>query len=277
MKPLVLLADEGHPVIFYDQAGCGASSRDAAEHPARDTPWLLTVDYYVDELCALLQAHGLGGVRGQPRERVGRGEGYYVYGLSWGSMLAQEFAVAQPSGLRGLILSGALADGDLYIRTQWRDRISTMPSFTQKLLRELEDSARYSSDAYRRLDAVLSTHFTTRQVPKLEGSRHKRPNLAIYAGMQGESEFTFGGALKGWRIVERNGSITVPTLVLAGEFDTMSIECHQQVCDSIPTAWPLVVIPRAAHVKEIDEPQLVVAAVAKFLSTCEKTREIATF
>ena len=47
--------------------------------------------------------------------------------------------------------------------------------------------------------------------------------------MQGESEFTFGGALKGWRIVERNAAIAVPTLVLAGEFDTMSIECHQQV------------------------------------------------
>ena len=72
--------------------------------------------------------------------------------------------------------------------------------------------------------------------------------------MQGESEFTFGGALKGWRIVERNdpnpnhnhnhnpnpnpnpnpnqvernAAIAVPTLVLAGEFDTMSVECHQQ-------------------------------------------------
>ena len=31
-------------------------------------------------------------------------------------------------------------------------------------------------------------------------------------------------------------------------FDTQNIiECHQQVVDSIPTAWPLVVIPRAAH------------------------------
>ena len=82
----------------------------------------------------------------------------------------------------------------------------------------------------------------------------------------------------------------------------MSIECHQQVVDSIPTAvplptipWPhpsyhplqvvdsiptavpLLVIPRAAHVKELDEPQLVVAAVAKFLHTCEQTRQMAPF
>ena len=25
MLPLMLLADEGHPVVFYDQAGCGGS------------------------------------------------------------------------------------------------------------------------------------------------------------------------------------------------------------------------------------------------------------
>ena len=185
--------------------------------------------------------------------------------------------MTQPSGLRGLILSGALADGDVYIKTQWRDRISTMPAFTQRLLRELEENGDYASKAYARLDAVLSTHFTSRQIPKLEGYREKRNNLAIYAGMQGESEFTFGGVLKGWRIVERNASIVVPTLVLAGEYDTMSRECHQQVVDSIPTAWPLVIIPNAAHCKELDEPQVVAAETAKFLHTCEKTREIVPF
>lgn len=273
VKPLVLLADEGHPVIFYDQAGCGESSRDAAENPSRDTPWLLTVGYYVEELYAVLTALGLLGGSGT----TGRSEGYYVYGLSWGSMLAQEFAVTQPSGLRGLILSGALCDGEVYIKTQWRDRISTMPTFTQKLLRELEDTKGYDSKAYANLDAVLGMHFTSRLTPKLEGARSKRGNPAIYAGMQGESEFTFGGVLKGWTIADRNASILVPTLVLAGEFDTMSIECHQQVVDSIPTAWPLMMIPRAAHCKLLDEPQLVVGAVAKFLHTCEKTRELAAF
>ena len=38
--------------------------------------------------------------------------------------------------------------------------------------------------ACRNLDATLGAHFTRRQVPNLEGARDKRPNLAIYAGMQ---------------------------------------------------------------------------------------------
>ena len=71
---------------------------------------------------------------------------------------------------------------------------------------------------------------------------------------------------------ERNANINVPTLVLRGEFDTMSEECHNAVVDSIPTAWPLVTVPRAAHCKFLDEPQLCVDAVQKFLNTCDLTR-----
>ena len=114
-------------------------------------------------------------------------------------------------------------------------------------------------------------------MPKLEGDATKGVNGAIYAGMQGASEFTFGGVLKGWSVRERNATIAVPTLVIAGEYDTMSAECHQLVVDSIPTAWPLVTIPRAAHCKLLDEPQLVCAAAAKFLHTCETTRRMPAF
>ena len=45
--------------------------------------------------------------------------------------------------------------------------------------------------------------------------------------MQGESEFTTGGLFEHWSIVDRLVNIKVPTLVLAGEYDTMSIECQQ--------------------------------------------------
>ena len=42
--------------------------------------------------------------------------GFYVYGSSWGTCLAQEYAVLRPDGLRGLILDGALCDGQLVSR-----------------------------------------------------------------------------------------------------------------------------------------------------------------
>ena len=80
---------------------------------------------------------------------MARARRYYVYGSSWGTVLAQEFAVGRPAGLRGLVLDGALCDGPTYIRTQWRDRLSTMPTYTQQLLRTLED---------RKARAVVAEH-----------------------------------------------------------------------------------------------------------------------
>ena len=77
-----------------------------------------------------------------------------------------------------------------------------------------------------------------------------------------------------WSITERNrAAIDAPTLVLMGEFDTMSEECHQLVVDSIATSWPLMTIPRAAHCKLIDEPQLCCEAMLKFLTTVDIIRK----
>ena len=102
--PLKLLAKEGYTVIFYDQVGCGRSS--FVVDPVNDCSWLLTLEYYIEELKAVLNFYEL--------------KSFYLYGSSWGTMLATEFAVnAEISrGLKGLILDGALADSQFYIKSQ---------------------------------------------------------------------------------------------------------------------------------------------------------------
>ena len=112
LKLIACAAESGFSVIFYDQAGCGKSER--VDDPEASAPWLLTLDYYVEELFNLVEHYGL--------------TEYYLFGSSWGSIITQEVAVRQPSGLRAIILDGALCDAHVYISTQWRDRISTMPS-----------------------------------------------------------------------------------------------------------------------------------------------------
>ena len=90
--------------------------------------------------------------------------------------------------------------------------------------------------------------------------------------MQGESEFTVGGVFSNWSIVDRLHLIEVPVLVLAGEYDTMSIECQKQVVDNLKYSWPLVVIPRASHCKLLEEPFLCNEVMTKFLNTNESLR-----
>jgi pimeloyl-ACP methyl ester carboxylesterase len=217
LLPLKLLAEFGYPLIFYDQAGyvlspyhvsfshitpppppprCGQST--FVNDPINDAPWLLTIDYYVQELSALIHHFQL--------------YEYYLYGSSWGTVVAQEFAVsitsttdAQLRGLQGLILDGALSDGQLYIQTQWRDRISTLPMFTQNLLKKLMNAKAYDSPLYQEIESVLSSHFTIRCVPRPDIFLKcvKQMNRAVYHEIQGPSEFALSGVLENWSITDR--------------------------------------------------------------------------
>jgi len=257
--PLKLLADSGYPVIFYDQAGCGKSS--FISNPESDAPWLLTLGYYSEELATLIDNLSL--------------QEYYIFGSSWGTIVAQEFAVQQPSGLRGLILDGALSDAQLYISTQWRDRISSLPTFTQNLLKSLIQEEKFDSPVFQALDETISKHFTCRLLPRPDCwyASVRGANGTIYSKMQGHCEFMIGGVLEKWSITDQLHRITVPTIVLAGQFDTMTEECSLEIVKNIPYAWPLVTIPRASHCKLIDEPHACAEVIVKFLSTVDAVRK----
>jgi pimeloyl-ACP methyl ester carboxylesterase len=97
LKPLAALADE-RPVVFYDQLGAGHSD------PITDTT-LLTVDRFVAELAAVRAALGLHEV--------------HILGHSWGTMLATDYLLTKPAGVRSVILASPalsiprwLADAD---------------------------------------------------------------------------------------------------------------------------------------------------------------------
>jgi len=259
--PLKLLANFGWSVILYDQIGCGKST--FVEDPEKSAPWLLTLEYYLDELKVVVENWSV------PE--------YYLYGSSWGTIMAQEYAVKEDEGfisgkLLGMILDGALADDKLYIETQWRDRISTLPTFTQKLLRKLTDEGRFDDPVYEFLDDQLSYHFTCRLLPPADAYLEsiELHNPVIYAKMQGESEFTVGGVLLGWNIVDRLHKIKCPVIVLVGEYDTMTIECSQQLVDHIPKCLPLVVVPRSSHCKLLEEPHICIEHMVKFLDMVDQ-------
>lgn len=67
LLPLKLLVREGYTVIFYDQVGCGKSS--FVKDPEVEAPWLLTIQYYLDELHEIIKFFQL--------------DRYFLYGSSW--------------------------------------------------------------------------------------------------------------------------------------------------------------------------------------------------
>ena len=96
ISPLSQLALSGRPIIHYDQIGCGNSSSLTDEQVQN-----LTVDFFLDELENLI-------------DHLQIADDFIVLGHSWGGMMAQEFALRQPAGLRGLILSSSLASASAW-------------------------------------------------------------------------------------------------------------------------------------------------------------------
>jgi L-proline amide hydrolase len=247
--PLQLLAKFGYTVIFYDQAGCGKSTN--INDPVNKAPWLLTVDYYVEELKFLIEYFKL--------------ENFFIYGGSWGSMIAQEFSVLNPTGLLGVVLEGALSDIQLYFKTLWSEKLSTFPTNTTALLRKLIEDKDFDSQLYKDINKSFDVIFQCRQVPQPKCYTDSVCNETIAQVMLGDCNYLPGGVLEHWTITHRLNKINVPTLVLIGEYDTVSVANSQLIVDSITMAWPLVVIARAGHCKLTDEPQIVVEHVVKFL------------
>ena len=249
MLPLKILCDDGYPLIFYDQGGCGDST--FVSDPATVAPWLLTISYYVEELAAVVRHYS-------PLE-------YHLYGSSWGTVVQLEYAIAAidrphdvPAGLVSMMLDGALCDGQVYIQTQWRDRISTLPTYTQKILKGIIKNGSFDSPIAKQIDFILSYHFTCRTIPRPDvlETCFKKMNSIIYKEIQGPSEFALMGVLENWSVTARLHEIrgesmltrcfsrlqmtllnTVPTLVLVGEFDTMTLECSEV---SLSIAYALI-------------------------------------
>src|SRR6266850_4943415 len=78
LKPLAALGDE-RPVVFYDQLGCGRSDR-----PDDSTLW--TIQRFIDELATVRKALNLKEV--------------HILGTSWGTMLATDYMLMKPEGVR---------------------------------------------------------------------------------------------------------------------------------------------------------------------------------
>ncbi|EWT02016.1 hypothetical protein N865_20465 [Intrasporangium oryzae NRRL B-24470] len=110
------LVAAGRPLVLYDQLGCGRSDRP-------DDPSLWTVELFVAELSALRRTLGL--------------EAVHLFGLSWGGMLALEYALTQPDGLLSMILVGTPADVPLFER-EARLLRADLPPYTQRVFDRME-------------------------------------------------------------------------------------------------------------------------------------------
>jgi proline-specific peptidase len=123
----------GTTVVFYDQVGCGNSTR-LREKMGDEDFW--TIDLFIHELDALIDHLGL------------RSRGFDLAGQSWGGMLAGVYAARKPKGLRRLVLADAPASIPLMLKGE-QELMKFLPHDVQNVLEECHRNHDFESEKYK--------------------------------------------------------------------------------------------------------------------------------
>lgn len=115
--PLMSRLGGSRPVVRYDQLGCGRSDRPS-------DPSLWRVSTFLDELNALREELRLAQI--------------HLLGHSWGGMLALEYLLTRPAGVRSLTLSSSLCSTRFWVDEARRLR-GAMPAHIVASMRRFEE------------------------------------------------------------------------------------------------------------------------------------------
>jgi proline-specific peptidase len=236
--PLERLADE-RPVVLYDQIGCGSSDR------STDIEW--SVDVFRDEVAAVRDQLDL--------DRI------HLLGTSWGGMLALEHVLSGAHGIVSLILSSTLARID-----DWADE-------QRRLLHEMGLEPVSDDDPdFERVDSLYyNRHFYRGPQPRAELDRMARERAPdVYLAMQGPSEWTVTGALRGWDVSDRLHEIDIPTLVVRGGYDMCTEKIAATLVDGIRGARE-VVLEHSSHTPVLEETDAYLASISEFMREAERS------
>jgi len=235
------------PVIFYDQLGCGK-----ADSPADEK--IYTIQRSVDEVDAVRQALGL--------DRI------VLFGHSWGSMLAIEYLCqGRGRGVEKLILGGALASVPQANAGQMR-LIAQMPDGAGVRLHALEAAHKEDSEEYGKLvDLFYKLHVCRADPPPAEflQSVDIIGKSIAYRVMNGPNEFTIVGVIKDWDRRKDLGKIRLPTLITTGEYDEVTLDCHETIRRGIKGST-LEVFKDCSHMTMCEQPAKYVASLRRFLA-----------
>jgi len=242
--PYVALSDS-YPVILYDQLGTGNSER-----PGRVENW--KTKHFVDEIDHIRKALGLDQV--------------IMAGHSWGGTLAAEYAARQPKGLVGAILSSPLISTPIW-NADGANWIKQLPENTQKILRKhANDTTMESVEYSKAVDEFYARHMCRVGRCSDRGYRQGGPsgNDSMYAAMWGPTDFRGIGTLKDYDLTPRLADISVPTLILCGEFDEAAPASCRKFSKMIGMSR-VTIIPDAGHATMAADEELYIQIVRDFL------------
>ncbi len=242
----------GVEYYYYDQLGSGNSDQP-------DDPSLWELERFVDEVEQVRRALELG------RDNM------VLYGQSWGGLLAMEYALTHQDHLLALVISNMMASAPAY--TAYAEHVLA-PAMDQTALAEIRAlEANGDTDNPRYMRLLTPLHYEQHLLrmpadqwpdPAQRGLAHINP--AIYVPMQGPSELGMSADAKlaDWDRFDDLERITVPTLVIGAEHDTMDPRHMAEMARRLPKGRYLH-CPNGSHLAMYDDQETYFSGLVDFL------------
>jgi proline iminopeptidase len=248
------LPAEGIEYYYYDQLGSAYS-----DQPKDPSLWNL--DRFVDEVEQVRVALGL--------DR----DNFYLFGQSWGGLLAIEYALKHQDHLKGLIVSNMMSSITAYNDYASKVLMPQMDAGVLEEIKTLDARGEYENPRYQ---SLLMEHFYAQHILRAKPADWPEPvqrsfahiNRDVYVPMQGPSELGSKGLLDHW---DRSGdlhNISVPTLVIGARYDTMDPAHMEWMSKQFPQGRYLY-CPNGSHMALYDDQKTYVSGLIQFLRSVD--------
>lgn len=211
------LVPEGIEIYFYEQLGSYFSDQP-------NDPDLWTIERFCNEV---------------EEVRIGLGlDDFYLYGHSWGGMLAVEYALKYGESLKGLIVSSTTASIKSWDQHILGLRESLPPEVKERMFR-LESQGETEGQEYEEL---YHNFFEKEYICRLDSKpeavvrTEKHVNNQVYEKLMGTDAFEVNSDLKEWNQWDSLHHIQMPTLLIAGRYDTINVADLEKMESRIPMA-----------------------------------------
>ena len=244
LSPLGELANE-RPVIFFDQLGCGKS-----DHPNDTTLW--TIPRFVQEVHAVRKALGYKEV--------------HLLGHSWGSLLALEYLLTKPEGVKSVIMAGP-AMSLVRFRHDVDSLIALLPDSLIRAIRDNEKKGTTTAPDYVAASQVFYDRHVirTKPLPADVASTFANIGTQVYNTMNGPTEFTVVGSFKDYDGTPRLKELSLPVMWVAGEFDETTPAAAKDFQKLVPGS-EYVEVKGAAHMTMWDNRTDFLNTVRRFVA-----------
>jgi len=203
-------------------------------------------------------------------------ENFYLYGQSWGGLLAIEYALKYQQHLKGLIISNMMASIPQYNAYAHAVLMPGMDPVALAEIQQYEAAGDYENPRYM---ALLIEHHYVHHVLRMPAEvwpdpvnrAFKHINAAIYVPMQGPSELGASGKLVDWDRTADLARIAVPTLVVGAQYDTMDPKHMKWMADAVGHGRYLY-CPNGSHMALYDDQAVYFRGLIQFIQDVDAGR-----